>query len=118
MDTYLPNERRQFARYEVSLSAVMRSAATDGGIPAVSHDISSSGVGLVVDSPLTIGQVIDLKFVIPDNGEELCVQGTVVWLRLVARNKYWAGVLFDKEDFKPIPVVLRSITARTSKLNA
>ncbi len=117
MDNYDYNERRQFARYEVALTAVMHCAGENGEIKVVSHDIGAKGVGFVCDRPLTIGQTIDLRFRMPDNGEEIVIKGTIVWLRVAAPNKYWAGVVFENENFKPIPIILRNIKNRVNRGN-
>lgn len=117
MDLWNNTERRQDVRYEVSLSVITRHGLMGNTVMTTSHDLSSKGVGLVVDRPLTPGETIESVFVMPDNGEQIHAQGKVVWVTAIGPNRYRAGVVFANADLRPIPIVMRSIKARSSRYN-
>ncbi|MCB9667776.1 MAG: TIGR02266 family protein [Myxococcales bacterium] len=93
-------ERRQYARYEASLSVDYRSGQTF--LFSYIRNISEMGIFIGTEEPLTIGTQLTLRFntVV---GDPLEMQGEVVWVNHVRP---------DKQDRTPgMGVEFRDLTA-------
>lgn len=77
-------ERRQFARYDASLSVDYRSGETF--LFSYIHNISEMGIFIGTDNPLEMGTELTLRFntVV---GEPLEMEGEVVWVNHVRPDK-------------------------------
>ena len=108
-------ERRHNVRYEVTLLAKIIHGLTGDELTVNSHDISSDGVGIIVDRPLMCGEILDITFIMPDNAEQVETRGMVIWVGSPEQQRYRAGVAITDQELRPIPMVLRSIKLRTNR---
>jgi hypothetical protein len=108
-------ERRHNVRYDVTLSAKIIHGLTGEELIINSHDISSNGVGIIVDRPLILGEIIDITFIMPDNAEQVETRGMVIWMGSKEQERFRAGVAITDQELRPIPMVLRSIKVRTNR---
>lgn len=115
MAHWMQEERRQHVRYEVALFARIVQGLAGEEIAISSHDISAKGVGLIVDRPLMLGEIVDITFVMPDNAEQIETRGMVVWVQPLGPGQSRAGVEITDRELRPIPMVLRSINVRKSR---
>jgi Tfp pilus assembly protein PilZ len=102
-------ERRKFPRYEVSLFLKNSSLNSQKETEAYTHDISAQGIGLFTSKELPKGDSLDIRLYMPDNNEQVCTRGTVVWLSSVGPCKYRAGIKLEGAELKPVPMVLKTI---------
>lgn len=111
MDALFVSDKRKYPRFQVSIPV---GHIRCNGKDVVSHtfDISSDGIGLVMDSELPLGQTIDMSLHMPDNGESINFHGKAVWMSVAGSNRYRAGIVIEPEHIKPIPLVLRTIHLR------
>jgi len=103
-------ERRKFPRYEVTLFSKNFDANLQKQSEAHTKDISAQGMGLFMTRELSVGTPLDICLYMPDNGGQIQIRGTVVWSRLVEPCNYRIGIKLEKDELKPIPIVLRTIT--------
>ena len=108
-------ERRHNVRYEVTFLAKVIHGLTGDELTVNSHDISSDGVGIIVDRPLMLGEIVDITFIMPDNSQHVETRGMVVWIGPLEQERYRAGVALTDQELRPIPMVLRSIKLRTNR---
>jgi Tfp pilus assembly protein PilZ len=111
------SERRKSTRYEVSLSAHVRDKSEDTSLIITSHDLSSSGVGMIADGRFEVGQVLEFSLIIDDRQEQISFSGRVVWIKAIGPERYRLGISLIDSELQPIPIVLRSIRLRTVKFN-
>jgi hypothetical protein len=102
------SEKRKAARFQVSIP-VMQMQYKDASINSHTFDISSDGIGLVMDAELPLGQSLDLDLRMPDTGETIRIRGKAVWMTIAGPGRYRAGIRFETGRLKPIPLVLRTI---------
>ncbi|HNQ49915.1 MAG TPA: PilZ domain-containing protein [Candidatus Omnitrophota bacterium] len=112
MDSVFVSDKRKHPRFQVSIP-VGSIRYNDRDITSHTFDISSDGIGLVMDSELPLGQTIDMSLHMPDNGESISFHGKAVWMIVAGPNRYRAGIVVEPEHIKPIPLVLRTIRLRT-----
>jgi hypothetical protein len=117
MGSWTHEERRQTVRYDVALFVKMIHGLKGDETFVTSHDISANGVGLLVDRPLMLGEIVDLTFVMPDNEDQVETRGMILWVCALEQNRYRAGVEITEQKLRPIPMVLRSIKVRISRYN-
>lgn len=115
MGQWLEQERRQSVRYEVKFFARVVHGLTGEEMATTSRDISAKGVGLIVDRPLMLGEIVDITLVMPDNSEQFETRGMVIWVQVQEQKYYRAGIEITDRELRPIPMVLRSIIVRTSR---
>jgi hypothetical protein len=107
------SERRKYPRFDVSLSLKNFYKNCAGEVTASTRDISSRGLGCVSDNALRVGSLLDMWLYMPD-GEAIRLDGLVMW---VARegSRYRMGIELCKEELKPIPIVLRTLTQKVRR---
>lgn len=66
----------------------------DGNKFVYSKNISESGIALIADTELTVGQFIQLKFMLPGIEAEVSAHGKVVRTAAVSDNFFEIGVSF------------------------
>ena len=113
MDSIFVSDKRSRPRFQVSIP-LGNIRYNDRNIVSHTFDISSKGLGLVLDKELPLGQTIELSLHMSDTGECINVHGKAVWMALAGPNRYRAGIAIDPEHIKPIPLVLRTIRLRYS----
>lgn len=101
LSTVPPNPeapRRQHARYDLQMSAEVRTAQT--AFTATTRDLSEAGAGLSAEKPLQEGEEVSLGLFLVLDGVEsdtppLWVKAHVVWAAEADDRRYAAGVRFD-----------------------
>jgi hypothetical protein len=76
------------------------------------HDICSTGVGLVTEKELSPSVSLDIYLQMADTGEQIYRKGTVIWSNRVNSSAYRAGIRLEDPHLKPIQIVLRTIKAQ------
>jgi Tfp pilus assembly protein PilZ len=110
-------DKRQSPRFQVSIQVCDIPSIDSTTVNAHTFDISSTGIGLVLDREIQLGQKMDMCLLMPDNGEVIHVSGKAIWIKISGQNKFRAGIVLEKSDLKPIPLVLRSIQIKTRYFN-
>jgi len=107
------SDRRRYDRFEVSLPLHDLDFRSMRELDGKSRDISAKGIGMVSDKDLPVGTNLDIWLHMPDNDEEIHTKGTVAWSVNTGPGQFRLGINLEKEDLKPIPIVLRTIHMRT-----
>ena len=107
-------ERRRYVRFIISIPLKFNKVSKDslGVISNSTIDISAKGIGLIGIEELIVKTPIDIVLKMPDNGEEIPVKAEVVWIKKIDANKFRAGLMLKDSSIKPIPLVLRTLSAR------
>ena len=117
-------ERRAFARFPVkillryfNLNLPPHLTNGCGGLPgearAQTQDISAKGLCLVTREALAADASLDIWLQMPDNGEQIYIEGKVVWFHLLEPDKYKVGVNLENTELNPILLALKAIQVRT-----
>jgi Tfp pilus assembly protein PilZ len=102
-------ERRKLPRYELALSCDETDLVTYREFHSITRDICEQGVGVTLGERLPLDTSVQVCLEMPDNKEQIYVRGKVVWITKLSENNFRAGILLDKFDLRPIPLVLRMI---------
>jgi len=92
------SEQRKHHRYTVEVAAEVN--LDSGVLVATTQNMSSGGVGLVLDRPLTEGGTVGLSLFLTEDGiedpdeEPLETQATIVWTAEQDDGLHTAGVRF------------------------
>ena len=105
-------EKRIFPRFPVNIPLFFLQLASSNIYTAVTHDISTQGLCLVVDRQVLLGTELDIHLQMKDNNEKISLKGKVVWSDMVDIGKYKIGIQLEETKLKPIPLVLRTIMAQ------
>ncbi|MDD2927792.1 MAG: PilZ domain-containing protein [Candidatus Omnitrophica bacterium] len=106
-------EKRKLVRFLVTMPLKYAKLAIKSlGGTVCTHDISAQGVGLITAEELPVNSPLNICLKVPDNGEEIQLEGEVVWSRQVDASKYRCGLKLKGLQIKPIPLVLRTIYSR------
>ncbi|NIS63463.1 MAG: hypothetical protein GTO13_23085 [Proteobacteria bacterium] len=89
--TSLPRERRRHKRIEVSRALAYKWGMTKGILRTV--DLSMGGVRIQTDSPIPVGEKVDLILLL--EYEAIKPMGTVVRANLSSNRKYDVGICFE-----------------------
>lgn len=103
-------DKRRVPRFQINLP--IRNGNPDDQRFSRTFDISATGVGLISDHELPLGEPLQLCLFMPDNNEEIRLQGKAVWISMSGSSRFRIGVSLDEPRLKPIPLVLRSIRMR------
>jgi len=106
-------DRRRFDRFEVNIPLRNLDFQYMRELSGTSRDISSKGIGMVSNKELPVGTALDIWLHMPDNDEDIHTRGKVAWSMKTGPDQYRLGINLEKEDLKPIPIVLRTIHMRT-----
>jgi len=112
MDPVFVSDKRHIPRFQVSIP-VMQIRYNNATINSHTFDISANGMGLIMDAELPLGHILDMDLRMPDTGETIRVHGKAMWMTIAGPGKYRAGIRFEEEHLKPIPLVLRTIRFRS-----
>lgn len=104
-------ERRIFPRFTIQIPVSYADPSIKQTVNTYTHNISVEGLGLLVDTPLTCGTILEVCLRMTDNGEEIITKGKVIWRSLI-QDRYRVGVKLDGPQLQPIPMVLRIIQSR------
>jgi len=99
-------ERRKLPRYEIVLPASETDLNSYQKTHSITRDICEQGVGIFSKERLFTGTPVEICLKMPDNQEEIFVQGKIAWVS-GSGNDYRAGICLDKFDLKPVTMVLR-----------
>jgi len=111
-DTY-PIEKRKLVRFIVTIPLkYVKLAVKDFSGTLCTHDISAQGVGLITAEELPVNLPLNICLKVPDNGEEIQLEGEVVWSKQLDGSRYRCGLRLKGVPIKPIPLVLRTIYSR------
>lgn len=78
---------------------------------AHSKNISKTGILLITDTPMTVGNYIQMKFILPDSDQEINAHGKVVRTGSVTENYYESGINFwriDEDDKELLDMFFKS----------
>ena len=105
-------EKRKFVRFLISipLKCVKMSVKQLNGI--ATSDISVEGLGLITVEELPLNTPLDIRLVMPDNGEEIALDAEALWSKCNSAGNYRCGLKLRNTQIKPIPLVLRTINSR------
>jgi len=110
-------DRRRCDRFEVKLLLRNHDFQSMREFDGTTRDISTNGIGMVSDKELPVGTSLDIWLHMPDNDEAIHTRGKVAWLMKTGPAQYRLGINLEKDDLKPIPIVLRTIHMRTRYYN-
>lgn len=106
-------ERRNSIRFEVAIPYVHNGMDFLRSTAFMTHDISSLGAGIITSGEMPSGSPIQVRFVMPDNGEVIERDATVVWSSGAGDNLFRCGVRIDNKDpLHPVPMVLRTLAMK------
>ncbi len=88
---------RRHMRLRCSVSVRIKRASTESE-PAMIKDISVSGLLLVTNRPLAVGTVLDLRFVLPGQRQEVTSLAEVVRIEAAQDGGYRCGVQYSETD--------------------
>ena len=91
----MSDEKRKFSRLEMTNKV---DAASIKIVKAI--DVSTSGIGLLIDNKLNISDIIPMEFLIPGNPIKFTVDAKIMWIKK-EKNGYLTGLEFQK--IKVIP---------------
>lgn len=112
MDGVFVSDKRKAPRFQVSIP-VQEISVRDAKVNSHTFDISSDGLGLVLDREIPLNELIDFNLRMQDTGEAIRVRGKAVWMTVAGPNAFRAGIRFEEDRLKPIPLVLRTIRLRS-----
>lgn len=104
-------EKRKAPRFAVSIPVNYVNPVTNEIACSHTHDISDIGLSLVTNYELPTGNPIGLKLIMVDNGDEVCLNGRVLWSKLNQQNEFRCGIQLQDCQLKAIPLTLRAIQA-------
>lgn len=105
-------EKRQFARFLISIPLKYAKVGIKQLTDAVTNDISAEGIGLITAEDLPVNTPLSVHLTMPDNGEEIPLEAEVLWSKADGPGKYHLGARLKDRRLKPIPLVLRAINSR------
>jgi len=108
-------ERRQNQRYEVAIPLQEFEVRTHRRIDASTHDISSTGFGLISREPLPVGDSLEVTVSSQDPGRNSFVRGTVIWSHQIGASSYRVGVRLEDRVLQPLPLVLRFLRMKAAR---
>lgn len=103
------SDKRHAPRFQVAVPIKNIISQSVLQVNAYTTDISSSGIGVMLDKQIALNEELEICLKMADNGEEIVVRGRTQWLQVVGQNKFRAGIVLVNSSLKPIPLVLRSI---------
>ena len=106
-------ERRAFARFPVKILLRYCNLNLPGEARAQTQDISAKGLCLETKEALAADASLDIWLQMPDNGEQIYIEGKVVWFHLLEPDKYKVGVNLENTELNPILLALKAIQVRT-----
>jgi len=106
-------ERRAFARYSVKILLRYFNLNLPGEARAQTQDISAKGLCLVTKEALAADASLDIWLQMPDNSEQVYIEGKVVWSNMIEPDKYKVGVNLKNTGLNPILLALKTIQVRT-----
>ena len=106
-------EKRYSIRFALTIPVQYSDCDTKSMCLAEIHDISSVGLSLMTDRELSAHSKLHIKLKMSDNGEEIYTKAEVVWSKMIYSNQWRIGLNFAEANFKPIPIVLRAIQAKS-----
>ncbi|MEE8433683.1 MAG: PilZ domain-containing protein [bacterium] len=86
-------ERREHLRYNFNGAPILMHQ--DGPITGVTVDISSGGLGLILETPLELGMETTLELF----HQRIRIKGTITNLSRIGKDRYQVGVSF--QDIEP-----------------
>ena len=115
MQNWEERDRRKFVRFPVCICLKCQCPEPSHEVPSKTHDISIKGIGVLTSERFSEGSPLDLLLSMPDNGEEIQAKGKVVWQDQngTGPNMYRVGIFLEEAGLKPIPLVLRTMQARS-----
>jgi uncharacterized protein (TIGR02266 family) len=94
-------EKRQFKRKSISIDVIFDMSPDQRGFESKTKDISVGGICLISRKPLSVDNVMNFKFTIPDTEKKIEVSGEVVWTEKPEDEKddrYYSGIEFVQID--------------------
>jgi hypothetical protein len=83
-----------------------------GEAHAQTQDISAKGICLVTREALAEDTPLDIWLQMPDNGEQMYIEGKAVWSNMIEPDKYRVGVNLENTELNPISLALKAIQVR------
>lgn len=110
--THSMQDKRKEPRFPVTIPVTCRDPISNNTVYAQIHDISDSGLGVLVTKCLPIGTLLDLKLSMIDSSEQLLARGRVVWAEILNYNKYRMGIKLEDQKLRAIELVLRTASSQ------
>jgi len=108
----LAKDKRKMPRFQVSIP-IQEISLNNVRINSHTFDISSDGIGVVIDKAIPLNETLDMNLRMLDTGEAIHVRGKAVWMTVAGHNTFRAGIRLEEDCLKPIPLVLRTIRLRS-----
>jgi len=104
-------DQRCSKRISINRSATLQVPDAEKSVQAKILNISSCGAGILCDHDLSIGELVKLKFSLPnyDNENELAIKSKIACFSKV-KNQYLIGVEFAELDMHE-NLVIKSFTS-------
>ena len=105
-------ERRRYPRFDTKLRVRSFDFSFAREMEGSTCDVSSMGIGCTSNRDMPSGSILDIWLYMPDNEVALHTTGKVVW-SVRSTEGHRLGIRLDREEIKPIPLVLKSIQMRS-----
>jgi len=105
-------ERRRYPRFDARLRVRSFDFGFAREMEGSTCDVSSMGIGCLSNRELPIGTMLDIWLYMPDNEVAVHTSGKVVWASR-SNEGHRLGICLDREEIKPIPLVLKTIQMRS-----
>ncbi|MFH1888930.1 MAG: PilZ domain-containing protein [Candidatus Omnitrophota bacterium] len=113
MKNVATKERRLFTRFPVRIFLKYFNLDLLGEVVTqCTNDISARGICILTNEELRADTPLDIWLQMPDNGEQLYIQGKVVWSNMIGSDKYRLGVNLENAELNPILLALKTINVR------
>jgi hypothetical protein len=105
-------ERRTYPRLPVNIPLRFSIPNSNSTFYTQTNNISAEGLSFETEKELVIGTCLDICLRMIDNNEEIYRKGKVIWSKMLDVFKYRIGIKIEKPQIKPIPLVLRTVSAQ------
>jgi hypothetical protein len=97
-------DRRVFARFRAEIS--IRCLENTSESRCIALDISAQGLGIVSPVIFTPDSQVGIYLNLPATKEEFQTEGTIVWCREIAKDKFRVGVYLEKPELMIVSQLL------------
>jgi hypothetical protein len=111
MDNLSFVEKRIFPRFQISIPLNCLDLNSNIAINTQTCDISAEGLCTIIDKEISPGASLDICLNMPDNGEQICKRGRIIWSKRI-NSDYRVGIKLEAPKLNTIMLVLRIINYR------
>ena len=105
-------EKRKFVRFLISIPLKYARVGIQQFNKAVTKDISAEGLRLITTEELPVNTPLNIRLIMPDNGEEIPLDAEVLWSKSEGAGCHHSGLRLKDNHLKPIPLVLRTLSSK------